>query len=121
MTQERLCLLIVEKDEATRELYRRELSRTYNVITTEGAQQALEVLQTQEIAAVILEPDASDDTGWALIYSIRTMRDRSPIQVILCSALDERRRGMKLGAAAYLVKPVLPMTLLDTLNHVLQG
>ena len=46
MTQVRLCLLIVEKDEATRELYRRELSRTYTVITTEDAQQALDVLQT---------------------------------------------------------------------------
>ena len=121
MTQVRLCLLIVEKDEATRELYRRELSRTYNVITTEDAQQALEVLKTQEVAAVIIEPAASDDAGWVLISSIRDMKNRSPVQVILCSALDERRRGMRLGAAAYLVKPVLPMTLLDTLNYVLQG
>ena len=56
--------LIVEKDEATRELYQRELSRTYSVITTEDAQQALEVLRTQEIAAVILEPATSDDAGW---------------------------------------------------------
>ena len=121
MTQARPALLIVEKDEATRELYQRELSRTYSVITTENAQQALEVLKNQEIAAVILEPATSDDAGWDLISFIRHMGNGSPIQVILCSALDERRRGIGLGAAAYLVKPVLPMTLLDTLNHVLQG
>jgi DNA-binding response OmpR family regulator len=121
MIQVRPFLLIVEKDEATRELYQRELSRTYSVITTEDAQQALDVLQPKEIAAVILEPATSGDAGWALISSIRDMRDRSPVRVILCSVLDERRRGMRLGAAAYLVKPVLPITLLDTLNQVLQG
>ena len=121
MTQVRPLLLIVEKDEATRELYRRELSRTYSVITTENAQQALEVLKTHEVAAVILEPATSDDAGWDLISSIRHLSNGSSIRVILCSALDERRHGMSLGAAAYLVKPVLPMTLLDTLNHVLQG
>ena len=121
MTQARSALLIVEKDEATRELYRRELSRTYRVITTEDAIEALKVLQTQEVAAVILEPATSGEAGWALISTIRDMKNRSPVQVILCSALDERRRGLGLGAAAYLVKPVLPMTLLDTLNRVLQG
>lgn len=113
-------LLLVEKDEATRELYSRELSRTYRVITANTPDEALRVLQNQEVAAVILEPVTSDKDGWALISSVRIMTKGSPVPVILCSAVDERRRGLELGAAAYLVKPVLPMTLLDTLNDILQ-
>jgi DNA-binding response OmpR family regulator len=43
------------------------------------------------------------------------------IPLIVCSTLDERRRGIALGAAAYLVKPTLPATLLATLQQVLRG
>jgi DNA-binding response OmpR family regulator len=52
---------------------------------------------------------------------MQAMKLRSPLRIILCSVLDDRRRGMNLGAAAYLVKPVLPKTLLDTLKQVLHG
>jgi response regulator RpfG family c-di-GMP phosphodiesterase len=121
MPRARSTLLIVEKDEATRELYQRELSRTYRVIAAEDTTQALKVLQTEEVAAVVLEPAASGDADWALIASIHLRKHRAPIPIILCTALDERRRGLELGAAAYLIKPVLPVTLLNTLKQVLQG
>lgn len=119
MTTDRPAILIVEPDEATRELYRRELGRYYQVVATEDAQHALEVLQVDPVDAVIIEPDTSDDPGWNLIWAIQAMPTHPPIRVILCSALDERRRGRSLGVAAYLVKPVLPSTLLATLRQVL--
>jgi DNA-binding response OmpR family regulator len=40
------------------------------------------------------------------------------VPIILCSALDERKRGLELGASAYLVKPVLPAALLEALRRV---
>lgn len=121
MVQHSPTLLIVEKDEATRELYQRELSRTYGVIATGNVSEAIRIVQTRDIAAVILEPAISGDAGWSLITSIRIMARPAPVPVVVCSAWDERRRGLELGAAAYLVKPVLPVTLLNTLNQVLQG
>ncbi len=120
MTRERLAVLIVERDTATRELYERELHRTYQVLTTASVEQTLQVLQTTDVAAVVIEPAGLDDAGWNLVAAIRSMHPRDTVRVILCSALDERKRGMALGVAAYLVKPVLPVTLLDTLDHVLQ-
>ncbi len=120
MTRERLAVLIVERDTATRELYERELHRTYQVLTTASVEQTLQVLQTTDVAAVVIEPAGLDDAGWKLVAAIRSMHPRDTVRVILCSALDERKRGMALGVAAYLVKPVLPVTLLDTLDHVLQ-
>lgn len=114
-------ILIIESNEATRDLYERELHRTFSVIATGDAEKALRVLQSTDIAAVILEPAGLDDSAWNLITTIHSIQSHPQIRVILCSALDERKRGLAMGAAAYLVKPVLPATLLDTVNQVLQG
>mgnify|MGYP001193141791 CR=1 FL=1 len=114
-------ILIVDSHEATRDLYQRELHRSFSVIAVADAEAALQVLQTTDLVAVIVEPAGLDDSGWNLISTIYNLQSHPPIRVILCSALDERRRGLALGAAAYLVKPVLPATLLETVHRVLQG
>jgi DNA-binding response OmpR family regulator len=116
-----LAILLLEADAVTRELYERELVRHYRVFTGRDEAEALQLLRTVDIQAVVLEPAMSDGAGWRLLESMRSMQLRSPLPIILCSVLDERRRGMNLGAAAYLVKPVLPKTLLNTLQQVLQS
>ena len=60
------------------------------------------------------------DSLTALLAAIKSLPRGSPIPVVLCSTLDERKRGMEMGAAAYLVKPVLPTTLLKTLRQVIR-
>jgi DNA-binding response OmpR family regulator len=116
-----LAILLLEADPVTRELYERELARHYRVFMGRDEAEGLQLLRTVDIQAVVLEPAMSDGAGWRLMEDIRSMQLRSPLRIVLCSVLDERRRGMNLGAAAYLVKPVLPKTLLDTLQQVLQG
>ena len=111
-------ILIVECDLPTLELYRRELSRDYQIFTCSEAQQALALLQTNRISAVVLEPSAPDDQGWSLLAAIKNLPGHTPIPVVLCSTLDERKRGMEMGAAAYLIKPVLPTTLREKLRQV---
>lgn len=113
-------VLIVEQDDATRELYQRELGRTYHVLASDEVEHASQLLQSMEIDAMVLEPTVSEGQGWILLERLSRKRPHKPLPVILCSTLDERRRGMSLGATAYLVKPVMPITLLDALNQVLQ-
>ena len=43
------------------------------------------------------------------------------ILLVLCSTLDERRRGIELGATMYLVKPTLPTTLPGALQAVIKS
>jgi DNA-binding response OmpR family regulator len=114
-------VLIIEPDEATRELYQRELSRYYQVLGSSNADDTSELLQNKQIDIVVLEPALADGAGWRLLQDIHGGEPATAVPIVLCSALDERRRGLSLGAAAYLVKPVLPATLLNTLDHVLQG
>jgi DNA-binding response OmpR family regulator len=118
MQAKKQAILIVECDLPTLELYQRELSRDYQILTCSEAQQALALLHTHRISAVVLEPSAPDDQGWSLLAAIKRLPGHSPIPVVLCSTLDERKRGMEMGAAAYLIKPVLPTTLRETLRQV---
>ncbi len=114
-------VLIVEPDDATRELYQRELSRSYQVISASNAKDTVQLLHSNPIDIVVLEPVSTDGAGWRMLEYLGSGQQDTPAPVVLCSALDERRRGLSLGAAAYLVKPVLPTTLLETLDHILHG
>jgi DNA-binding response OmpR family regulator len=113
-----LAILIVEDDQPTRELYQRELSLHYAVFACADEAGALEIIHSHDLCAIVLEPSLPDERGWALLEAIRTMPSTSSIPVIVCSTLDERKRGMQLGATVYLVKPVLPTTLLRTLSQI---
>jgi DNA-binding response OmpR family regulator len=108
-------ILIVEQDTPTRELYVRELGRDYRVFACRDEREALRLLGDQQISAIVLEPGSAG--GWALLAALKRATDMRAIPVILCSTLDERKLGMELGASAYLVKPVLPVTLLDAVRR----
>ena len=111
-------ILIIEHDEPTRELYLRELSRDFRVFACCDECAALELLREYDISAVVLEPGRADGSGWALLTDLKHTAGTRTIPVILCSALDERKRGLELGASAYLVKPVLPAALLEAVRRV---
>jgi DNA-binding response OmpR family regulator len=112
-------ILIIEYDDPTRELYVRELTRDYHVLACSEEHEALALLHAHAIDAIVLEPSRPNGHGWQLFADIQAANSDRPIPVVLCSTLDERSRGAELGASAYLVKPVLPKTLLDTLHRLL--
>ena len=50
----------------------------------------------------------------------RTDGPPNDLRVVVCSILDERRRGVESGVDAYLIKPVTPAALAATLTNVLR-
>ncbi len=112
-------IVIVENDLPTLELYRRELSSDYEVLATLDIAEALVMAQMAGVCAVVLEPALGGGKGWSLLATLcrAPVAERPP--VILCSTSDERRKGMALGAAAFLVKPVLPTTLHQVLQRII--
>lgn len=110
-------VLIIENDPPTLELYRRELSRDYTVLACLTGDAAMELVSSGDLCAVVLEPAMEGGAGWNLLARLnRALQDRR-VPIILCSTQDECRRGMEQGAAAYLLKPVLPVLLRDTLRQ----
>ena len=110
-------ILVLDDDAASLELYSRELSKNYVVITSETVSKAIEFLETQEIDVVVMEPMVNENSGWGFLNKLRTENQNIP--VILCSVDDDRKMGLKQGAREYLVKPVLPLTLHHVVDKVL--
>ena len=118
MSQSKPSLLIVDDDLPTLELYQRELSEDYLVLTCQERAQAEILLETPGLCAIILEPTLSGGDGWKLLSHLSKLKDRLEFTVILCSSSDERKRGLKEGAHVFLTKPVLPATLHTLLDQI---
>jgi DNA-binding response OmpR family regulator len=111
-------ILIVDNDTPTLELYQRELGREYRVLTCTDELEASAVLGSEDVSAVVLEPVALGEHGWAHLAALTHLSSQQPVPVLVCSTQDDRRRGIEMGAVACLVKPVLPSTLLDALRRL---
>ena len=112
-------VVLLENDETTRELYRRELGRQYQVIACSTEREAFEALRTVATDIVVLEPAALADENWTFISTVHHLEQYANLPIIVCSILDARRRGLETGADVYLVKPVTPAALAATLAAVL--
>jgi len=109
-------ILVLDDDVLSLELYSRELSSNYHVITCDQLEDARMCLERTPLAAVILEPAISGSDGWLLLKEIHSCF--FPLPVIVCSVLDERKVGLEQGADAFLVKPVLPTTLHHLIDQI---
>ena len=66
-------------------------------------------------AAVVLDIQLPDIDGWELISVLKKDPATAGIPVLVVSVVDERTRGLALGAAEYLVKPVSREAVQDAL------
>src|SRR4051812_7613921 len=106
-------ILLIEKDEVTLEMYQRELRKSFTVFAQTDTAGIPELLASQPIQALIIEPEIDHGQGWQLIRSLPTLFPGRPIPVIVCSTRDPFGNGglHDPEAARYLTKPVLPHTL----------
>ena len=111
-------ILLIESDLPTIELYRGILKEDYEVFTYSDESKISAHLQRHTPHAIILEPAMNRGIGWKIFSTINTMIHEFPVPVIVCTTSDERKRGVEMGAAAFLVKPVLPSLLLQTLGQL---
>ncbi len=118
MPQPKPSLLIVDDDLPTLELYQRELSEDYLVLTCQDRSQAERLIDTPGLCAIILEPTLSGGDGWELLSVLGKLKNRTDFSVILCSSSDERKRGIREGALVFLTKPVLPAALHTLLDQI---
>ena len=114
----RQIILIVENDPATHQMYERALQQEYQVLVASGEADVPTLLNTHTVQAIVLEPGPVGGPGWTLLAELKHRPDLSSVPLIVCTAQDQRARGLQLGATVYLVKPVLPATLLETVRHL---
>ncbi|MBE7472544.1 MAG: hypothetical protein DPW09_07180 [Anaerolineae bacterium] len=118
MSKPTQAVLIIENDLATAEMYQRTLSQYYQVFTTTLEQDILALVSANTLHTVVLEPGPLNGRGWALLAELQRHPGARAVPIIICTSQDRRRLGMEMDVAAYLVKPVLPDTLLKMVRRL---
>jgi|SRR6185503_4888334 len=104
-------IVLIEEDEVTLDLYRRELSKSFAVLAFTEINDVLETMAKQDIQAVVIEPEIHYGQGWELIHSIHMTFPNRSIPVIVCSTRDTDHIDHPGEITKHLTKPVLPKTL----------
>jgi len=88
------------------------------VVHARDGEEGLELIRAHGPAAVVLDIRMPGLDGWQVLTRVREDQAMSAVPVIIVSILDERSRGMTLGATDYLVKPVGREELVGALRRV---
>jgi CheY-like chemotaxis protein len=100
-------VLVIDDDATARELIADHLkAEGFSVVTAEGGVEGLKLAKELRPTAITLDVMMPDLDGWSVLAALRQDPDLAEIPVIMITIVDEHRRGIALGAAGYLMKPI---------------
>jgi signal transduction histidine kinase/CheY-like chemotaxis protein/HAMP domain-containing protein len=101
------CVLVIDDDATARELIADQLkAEGFSVVTAAGGLEGLKQAKELRPIAITLDVMMPDIDGWSVLAALRQDADLAEIPVIMVTIVDEHRRGVALGAAGYLTKPI---------------
>ncbi|MBN2387724.1 MAG: GAF domain-containing protein [Anaerolineales bacterium] len=112
-------ILAIDDDKQVIELYERYLQpQGFQVIALTDPSQAVERARHLKPHAITLDIMMPGKDGWTVLSELKTDPATRDIPILICSILEEEEKGFSLGAADYLVKPILEDDLLNALNRL---
>jgi len=101
------CVLVIDDDATARELIADHLkAEGFSVVTAAGGVEGLKLAKDLRPTAITLDVIMPDLDGWSVLAALRRDPELAEIPVIMITIVDEQRRGVALGAAGYLTKPI---------------
>jgi signal transduction histidine kinase/CheY-like chemotaxis protein len=114
-------VLMIDDDPATRDLLERGLAGTeLSVITAANAEDGVLLAQALQPNVIILDVMLPDRDGWDVLATLKADPELVDIPVIMLTIVDERGRGLMLGATEYLIKPVDSEQLIKQIRSCMQ-
>jgi CheY-like chemotaxis protein/anti-sigma regulatory factor (Ser/Thr protein kinase) len=115
-------ILAIDDDPQVLGLYERYLRNGgYQVIALSDPSRAVEKAMDLKPAAITLDIMMPGIDGWQVLAALKANPATRDIPVLICSIIEEQERGLSLGAAGYLIKPVLEDDLLQALTRLNTG
>jgi GAF domain-containing protein/ActR/RegA family two-component response regulator len=129
-------VLVIDKDPQLTDIYRRYLvGHDYTVIALTELNQAVTVARSIQPFAITLDvtmraqpdgpaPEAASLTpgmlldGWKVLEALKSDPQTRAIPVIVCTMIYQQERAQRLGAADYLLKPILEEDLIQALKRL---
>ncbi|MBN1303193.1 MAG: GAF domain-containing protein [Anaerolineales bacterium] len=115
-------ILAIDDDPQVIELYERYLQpQGYQVISLTDPTLAREKVAKLKPYAVTLDIMMPGRDGWQVMQELKSDPETRKTPIIICSIVEEEEKGFSLGAADYLVKPVMEEELVNSIHRVNGG
>jgi CheY-like chemotaxis protein/anti-sigma regulatory factor (Ser/Thr protein kinase) len=100
-------VLVIDDDADVRDMMRRFLSREgFDVVTARDGPEGIALARELQPSAVTLDVLMPGEDGWSVLKAFKSDPDLADLPVIMVTILDERTKGIALGASGYLAKPI---------------
>jgi signal transduction histidine kinase/CheY-like chemotaxis protein len=100
-------LLVIDEDPAVRQVMERLATREgYTLVAAGTGEEGLNLAREKKPDLITLEVVMPGIDGWTVLKSLKADPQLAGIPVVMVSISDDRDRGLAMGAADYLVKPV---------------
>jgi signal transduction histidine kinase/CheY-like chemotaxis protein len=117
--EERADVVLIEDDRPSLDLLTVYLSSANLQVTVAGdGIEGVDAVRRVKPRAVILDIRLPRMSGWDVLAALKADDSTSHIPVIIVSVVDERQRGLAMGASAYLIKPIRREELIGHLRDV---
>ena len=104
---QRPTVLVVDDDPIVQDLMQRHLGKEgFRVVGTSSSEHVLHLARELRPVVITLDVLLPGQDGWSVLHALKAAPDLSDIPVVMMTILDEKQRGLALGAADYLTKPV---------------
>ncbi len=115
-------ILVIEDEEKTAAYLRNGLSENGFIVDTSGdGEEGLQLAKQSTYDLLILDVLLPRREGWSVLRELRRMGNQTPVLVLSAiGSVDERVRGLGLGADDYLVKPFSFSELLARIRSILR-
>lgn len=112
-------ILAIDDDPQVIGLYERYLSQEdyYVVALTEPARAKERILELKPYA-ITLDIMMPNKDGWTVLTELKSDPATRDYPVVICSILEQAEKGFSLGAADYLIKPILEEDLVHALDRL---
>jgi signal transduction histidine kinase/CheY-like chemotaxis protein len=117
---ERPRIVVVEDDPSALELIQKVLENEgMEAIPASSSEEGLKLVRSVHPSAITLDIRMPNVDGWQVLSELKADASTRDIPVLVLSCVDERERGLREGAEAYLVKPLDRRSLAGSLRRIL--
>jgi DNA-binding response OmpR family regulator len=100
-------VLVIDDDPSIRDLLQRSLvGADLDVIPAANGEDGVLLAQALRPDIIILDVLLPDRDGWEVLSALKADPELVDIPVIMLTIIEERGKGLSLGATEYLIKPI---------------
>ena len=112
-------ILSIDDDPQVISLYERYLNpKGYHIVPLTDPLKARERIREIHPYAITLDIMMPNKDGWAVLAEIKSDPATRDVPVVICSILEQEDKGFSLGAADYLLKPILEDDLVHAMDRL---